>query len=50
MGLQGGYWGTDAYGSQLYFPVQNRLVLEPVLYVDGFGVLSGGLAPFFINW
>jgi hypothetical protein len=48
--LQAGYWGTDAYGSQMYFPVQNRLVLEPVLYVDGFGVLSGGLAPFFISW
>ena len=48
--LQGGYWGTDVYGNQMYFPVQNRLVLEPVLYVDGFGVLSGGLVPFFISW
>lgn len=50
MMLQGGSWVTDAYGNPVYLPVQNRLVLEPVLYVDGFGVLSGGPVPFFIMW
>ncbi|MGA2477578.1 MAG: C1 family peptidase [Spirochaetia bacterium] len=44
-----GAWLTDAYGSSFYQPAQNRLVLEPVLFIDGFGVLTGGLVPFIVN-
>ena len=44
-----GSWMTDAYGAGIYAPAQNRLVLEPVLFIDGFGVLTGGPVPFIVN-
>ena len=44
-----GAWLTDAYGSSFYQHGANRLVLEPDLFIDGFGVLTGGLVPFIVN-
>jgi hypothetical protein len=45
LALGAGTWMIDAYGNSVYQPAQNRLVLEPVLFIDGFGVLAGGLVP-----
>jgi hypothetical protein len=44
--VQAGSWQTDIYGNPGYLPAQNPLVLEPVLYVDGFGVATGGMVAF----
>ncbi len=48
MVLQSGGWQTDLFGNSGYVPVQNQLVLEPVLYVDGFGIATGGALAFFV--
>jgi hypothetical protein len=45
LALGPGTWMLDAYGANVYQPAQNRLVMEPVLFIDGFGVLTGGLVP-----
>jgi hypothetical protein len=49
LALVPGSWVVDAYGASFYQPMQNRLLLEPVLFIDGFGVLTGGLVPLIVN-
>jgi hypothetical protein len=44
-----GRWMRNRWGQPFYQPARHFLVAEPVLYVDNFGVLSGGTVRFIVN-
>jgi len=46
LALMPGTTGYDYFGRVVYQPRLNYLVLEPVLFLDGYGHASGGLVPF----
>ena len=47
--LKPGRWTRNRWNQPLYQPARHFLVAEPVLYVDNFGVLSGGMVRFIVN-
>jgi hypothetical protein len=44
-----GQWVRDPWGRPFYQPRRHFLIAEPVLYIDNFGVLSGGNVRFIVN-
>lgn len=49
LGVQHGGFGPGPYGQPVYYPFTTYLFAEPVLYLDNFGLRSGGLVNFFVN-
>jgi hypothetical protein len=48
LSLASGYWMQTPTGPQ-YQPAANYLVAEPILFIDNFGVVSGGVVRFLVQ-